>query len=266
MSDLFPPSFFRALARLGRGSALRGVGQSRLPRPGRGVPGYERRPYAPGDEPRCLDVRASARSGHPLVRLREEERGGELSILLDRSASLAPESHRRDWDQRRLALVLGWRQLEAGGRVRVFPGQGPPFPCSSYARRATLQRFLEALPAPRGAAAPPAGPPASARVLLTDPWSPLPERFPGGSTVVTLVLPEEDRPPRGPLSLRAVETGEELEVDLDPGSHALRWDALLEGRQRAILQAGARALLLRCPRMDSPAETILRGAVEVGLV
>ena len=42
----------------------------------------------PGDDPRRVDWRASARARHPLVRRYRDERAGEWLICLDRSASM----------------------------------------------------------------------------------------------------------------------------------------------------------------------------------
>lgn len=63
----------------------------RLPHP-RSTPAglefLEHRELMPGDDPRHLDWRASARSRTPLVRRYRDERAGEWLILLDRSASM----------------------------------------------------------------------------------------------------------------------------------------------------------------------------------
>ena len=79
----------RVAGRLLAGRPLHHSG--RLPHP-RSTPAglefLEHRPLMPGDDPRHVDWRASARSRSPLVRRYRDERAGEWLILLDRSASM----------------------------------------------------------------------------------------------------------------------------------------------------------------------------------
>lgn len=276
---LFPPEFFRALERLGRRPARAGAGRAAGWRRGAGLPGFDRRPFRPGEDLRLVDWRASARSRSALVRLREEERGGELLLLLDRSASLCPRHGRRDDDQRRLALALGWLQLQSGGTVRLCAG-GPPRLFAGFERRAALQRALEELPPPAGGdeALPiaPARGPAPRLVALTDPWSGEPwwrslkaaARRSAESLSVTLVLAEEDEPPAEGLRLLPVEGGPPLTVDLAAGraAYARRWEEWLQQRHRRCAALGVRALELRCAAAGAPATAILEAASLEGLV
>jgi len=261
---LFPPEYFQALAGLARRRSRPGSGSAAVPRAGRGLPGFERRAYAQGDDLRQIDWRATARAGAAQVRLREEERGGSLRLVLDRSASLTPGHHRRERDLRRLALAFGWLHLEAGGALRLaVPGEGEQL-FAGFERRGALQRRLEEL-------GPPAGEAGGAELLrpgravwLTDPWSEAPASCPGEATVVSLILPEEDEPPAGGLHLRAAESGEELEVQLDPGDWAGRWEGWLHQRQLRLRAAGAAAVELRVG--EGSATAALQRAEEAGLV
>lgn len=266
-APLFPPDFFAALAALSRRRARPGGGLAADPRAGTGLPGFEHRAYTPGDDLRRIDWRASARSARPQVRLRERERGGELRLVLDRSASLAPRHPRRDRDQRRLALAIGWLHLEGGGMVRLHAGDLPARLFAGFERRAALQALLEQLPPcaerRRGAAA--AGLPGRL-VWLTDPWSELPAAFAGGACVVSLVLPEEDEPPAGGLLLRGAEEGGELRIELDPAVFARRWEAWLAGRDRRLRALGARPVELRCGQVAAAAASLLQAAAEADLV
>ncbi|RMH01223.1 MAG: DUF58 domain-containing protein [Planctomycetota bacterium] len=265
---LFPPAFFHALAGLVRRRRL-GPGRAAAPRAGRGRRGFEHRPWSPGDDLRLLDWRATARFDRPLVRLREEERGGRLRLVLDRSASLAPGSARRDRDQRRLALALGWLHLESGGVLELVVGGTPGRLLAGFERRAEFQSLLASLPAPAGNDRVAAGGEAAVRpgptVWLTDPWSGLPGALGPRKRVAELILAEEDRPPAGGLLLRAAEAEEGFEVDLRPERWARRWEAWLAERWARIRAAGAEAVPVRCPTEEDPVGLLLR-AEEAGLV
>ncbi|TAH38652.1 MAG: DUF58 domain-containing protein [Planctomycetota bacterium] len=275
---LFPPEFFRALERCSRARALPGAGRAAAARRGSTSPGFERARYATGDALAAVDWRASARRDTLLVRLREEERGGELCLVLDRSASLQPGQPRRDQDQRRLALALGWLRLEAGGSVRLHAGS-PPLQFSGFERRSALQEALRALPAPQGSDAPPAA--AAARgarrvLVLTDPWCGEPTwsflataaRRCAQTACVSLILPEEDTPPQAALDVTAVEGGGSLRADLDAGreAYARRWEAWLAQRRARAAACGARLVEVRCGRAGASAAHILETAGRAGLV
>ncbi|AUB82118.1 hypothetical protein THSYN_14945 [Candidatus Thiodictyon syntrophicum] len=80
----------RAVAAIRGGKPLAHGGGLHHPRAvADGLEFQEHRPLLPGDDPRRVDWRASARSRHPLVRRYRDERAGEWVICLDRSASMA---------------------------------------------------------------------------------------------------------------------------------------------------------------------------------
>jgi uncharacterized protein (DUF58 family) len=79
----------RAVAAIRAGKPLVHGGALHHPRAvAEGLEFQEHRAWLPGDDPRRLDWRASARSRHPLVRRYRDERAGEWLLCLDRSASM----------------------------------------------------------------------------------------------------------------------------------------------------------------------------------
>ncbi len=282
-SELFPASFFQALGRLPPPRPWRGPGLAEERRRGGGQPGTEHRPGQPGDPPRLVDWRATARRGRPWVRLREAERGGELLLVLDRSASLSPGTAVRDRDQRRLALALGWRALEGGAAVWLAAGPGPWRRFQGPGRRGALRSALEALaePAARDAELLPPPPPrrrgTRRSVLLTDPWAgPAWEDWmerlrradpgTGARLWVVLVLPREEDPPHELLALRPCEEeapGFAADPGADPAAWRRSWRAFREGGRR---RRDARGLLELELGLHGDAAGLLRRAREAGLV
>ncbi len=66
-------------------------GQRPRPHPvAAGLEFHEHRPLAPGDDPRHIDWRASARAREPQVRRYRDERAARWVLCLDRSASMGP--------------------------------------------------------------------------------------------------------------------------------------------------------------------------------
>lgn len=85
------------------------------------------RDYAPGDDPRTLDWKASARRGRPIVRQFQVERGQELILLVDcgrRMASTAAVGSSRGWTKLDhaldAALQLAAVALQEGDRVGLL--------------------------------------------------------------------------------------------------------------------------------------------------
>jgi uncharacterized protein (DUF58 family) len=110
--------------RLLRGRPLHQGGHWLHPRPAPGgLEFLDHRPLMPGDDPRHLDWRASARNRQPLVRRYRDERAGEWIICLDRSASMG--AAQGVWPlARQLASALSFLLLNLEHRVglAVFSG------------------------------------------------------------------------------------------------------------------------------------------------
>jgi len=106
--------------------ALPYPGERRARRAGFGEEFYDHRYYVPGDDPRLIDWKASARVGRPVVRRREEARSGRFWLWVDGSKSM--ELYDKAAYAERVARVLiaaatGERlRLAAKGRL-VRPGR-----------------------------------------------------------------------------------------------------------------------------------------------
>jgi uncharacterized protein (DUF58 family) len=89
------------------------------PRQGSGTDFAEPRAYQPGDDPRRLDWRASARSGAPLVRTYHAEFSRPLCLVIDRRASMrfATRARLKVTQAVRVALWLAGRESRTGGEL-----------------------------------------------------------------------------------------------------------------------------------------------------
>jgi uncharacterized protein (DUF58 family) len=107
----------RVAARLLAGSPTRPYGTSpRRRRAGRGLEFLELHGWAPGDEPRDVDWRATARAGRPVVRRHQDEAFSTVLLAVDASASMAADAAK--WAcARRLAAALAYLLVDAGHRV-----------------------------------------------------------------------------------------------------------------------------------------------------
>ena len=218
--ELFSREFFCALDALKRRRELPGRGKAEIFQVGRERRGFEHREYQPGDDPRSIDWRAYARTGRRWLRLREQERGGHLLLLLDRSASMTANGIARDFAQRRLALALGWLQTEAGGTVSAGAlGTHSP----GVMTRDGLRSWLTSLPPCQNAAGGWALPAAQRRIVLTDPWCVIPKSLPRATEIVCLLDVLEEHPPLGRLQLRAAESDEQLAVTMDARHWQRSW-------------------------------------------
>jgi len=86
---------------------------------GRGMDYAESRVYQPGDDVRRLDWRLAARSGRLHTKLFQEEREGQLLVLLDASLSLRFGTRVRfkSVQAARAAAMAAWLAVRAGERV-----------------------------------------------------------------------------------------------------------------------------------------------------
>lgn len=89
---------------------------------GRGMDYAESRAYQPGDDVRRLDWRLTARSGRLHTKLFQEEREGQLLILLDQHASMRFGTRVRfkSVQAARAAALAAWYAVRAGERVGLM--------------------------------------------------------------------------------------------------------------------------------------------------
>lgn len=94
-------------------------GERISPQQGAGTDFAEPRAYQPGDDPRRLDWRASARSGTPLVRTYHAEFSRPLCLVIDRRASMRFGTRMRPKVTQavRVALTLAAQEFRSGGEL-----------------------------------------------------------------------------------------------------------------------------------------------------
>lgn len=94
-------------------------GAHRSPFRGRGMDYRESRLYSPGDEPRQMDWRLTARRAAPHVKVFAEERERPLWLAVDQGPSMRFGTRRafKSFVAAELAALLGWAAVEAGDRV-----------------------------------------------------------------------------------------------------------------------------------------------------
>jgi len=89
---------------------------------GRGMDYAESRAYQPGDDVRRLDWRLTARIGRLHTKLFQEEREGQLLILLDRHAAMhfGTRVRFKSVQAARAAAIAAWYATKAGERVGLM--------------------------------------------------------------------------------------------------------------------------------------------------
>jgi uncharacterized protein (DUF58 family) len=134
-----------------------------LPGAGSGArPSHRRRPamdfrehrmYAPGDDVRFVDWRASARQEHIFIKQGEQLKNASIYLLVDCSASMTWGTPPKSQSTLELAAALGFMTLAQGDRLIVVPlidpekGKGPPplGPVSGKGQFPGLLNYLRAL-------------------------------------------------------------------------------------------------------------------------
>lgn len=107
---------------------------------------FQHRPYVRGDDLRAVDWRASARTGHPLVKERHQPSRRPLTLLLDTSASMAfPGNASKLRQAKVLAAALAFLALRRGDSVAVSRLRGPLF--ERVSRLRPVPRALHAIAA-----------------------------------------------------------------------------------------------------------------------
>jgi len=237
--SILGPSLLRRLSRLRL--AARQVGAS-TPHGGRtsghvgsGVEFAEYRTYQPGDDARRVDPGVLARLGQRVVRQQHADRGLDVTVVVDMTASMGVGSKARHAAS--IAAGLMWIALQQGDRVRVaaFDGDGVQWaPVASDRRRSAAA--IEWLAARRAHGRSALGPVVrslgprlvrhSLLILVSDAWhDDLLEAVRalagyGQEIVVVVVLdPSEIEPERlglGSLELQDAETGAITTIDVSP--------------------------------------------------
>ncbi len=221
------------------------AGRHRSVRLGESLDFADYREYHPGDDFRRIDYNLWARLGVVLIRLFEAEDELPLRVLVDTSGSM--DFGRKFDTARELAAMVAYIALASGERVRLLTVPGPdrvshhgPW-ARHLGRWPELEGWLERLEpgggtdliaAARLIAAPGAhrGPVVLISDLLAPGWDQAVDVLGalGGGVVLHVLSPAELDPDlTGDLTLRDVETGEELPVSFS-GDAAARYRARLD--------------------------------------
>ena len=241
--------------------------------PGRGEDFFQHRAYVSGEDVRSVDWRASARTGHLLVKERHRPLRQPLALLLDRSASMQFAGKERCALQ--LAAGLALLALQRGDPVSLFAlhergfraaGRALPAGRSGEAAELLVQRTPRAGRANLAAALsslPGAALSGSHAVLVSDLYGDEEQLSSGlralvraGAAVSVLhVLSARERElPASAPALRDLETGEERAVT--PGEElGPRIEAWLNRLRAAAARAGAELIPAAA---ESPAALTLR--------
>ncbi|MBL8603016.1 MAG: DUF58 domain-containing protein [Myxococcales bacterium] len=252
--------------------ALRGqvrgqrAGDHRSLRKGPSVEFAEHRPYAPGDDLRRIDWNAYGRLDELVVRLSAAEEDVTLHLLVDASESMATGTPTKWHEAQRIAAAVGYASLTSGERVSLTVSLGgrtaPAAPLRGRGAWSRFERALESIvpegrscldEAARRAITGPSGRDAAA-VVLSD-------ALDEGATLRCLallsaarhsttfvhLLSQDELDPRldDDATLVDVETGERLDVAVDPGllrAYSAKLDAFCREVETECQRRGVRYL------------------------
>ncbi len=128
-ASLLDPDFLRVLEALRRrlaSDARSGrIGEGPSGRRGSGAEFLEHRRYEPGDDPRHLDWAALARSGTPVTKLYRAEEETLLRIVLDASGSLGFGDPPKLELAQRVSAALAYLALASGRRAQLWVARSP---------------------------------------------------------------------------------------------------------------------------------------------
>ena len=220
-------------------------------RPGGGSEFLDFRQYAPGDDPRTIDWRSSARSRSPQVRRFVKESAGDWFILLDCSASMVIDRGHKWARAIQLTAALAYLVLHQDhGVALVLFSDRPEYRLPPGHGRGQYGRLLRALktnhPRPRRSGT-------DLRCCLEQ----VPRRgnvivisdflaadgLMGGIDLLSIqadrlralqILSDRDiaMSPTGPLQLEDIESGQRLEIDTSTLTADNRLSTLLQHRDR----------------------------------
>ena len=144
-------------------------GERLSPRHGSGTDFAEPRVYQPGDDPRRLDWRATARSGTALVRTYHTELSRPLCLVIDRRASMrfGTRARLKVTQAVRVALMLAGREVRTGGELAAVLLDAPCQWLPAARRARSLKRLVDAAVAPCPPREPDTGEPGWDKILAT---------------------------------------------------------------------------------------------------
>lgn len=287
---LLDPAFMRELEVLRRRLEIRarsgGAGEQVSRRRGSSAEFHEHRAYAPGDDLRRIDWAAYARSGEPVLKLFRAEEDAVARIALDVSASLDHGTPNKFVVAQRLAAAIGYMALARGERASVTLCAGDARHREVPASRGrsgvpSLLRTLS-LAKPKGSTDLTASVDFVVRqsgrpgllVVLSDFFDAGPvlralgrARAAGHDlALVQVVSPDEVDPEfEGDLALEDAETGQLVEVTMDPAAleaYALRFAGLCEELRAFARSRGGAYVRVRS---DEPLEGPVRRLVARGI-
>ena len=281
-SDLLGADFVRELEVLRRRLEIRArsgnSGEHLAKRRGGSSEFQEHRPYSPGDDMRRIDWAAYARTGEPVLKLFRAEEDVIARLVCDASASLGVGEPPKIDTARRLAAAIGYMTLARSERAQVFvAGEGIVRENTPVRGRNSLPALLKSLTAiePKGGTdlaraidtvVRKSGRPGML-VAISDFFDSGPittalgRAVKAGHDVVLaqIVAPDEIEPSfEGDWALEDVETGETVEVTMDPAAieaYVVRFAGLCE--ELRAWSRRHRAAYVRV-RTDEPLEAAVR--------
>jgi uncharacterized protein (DUF58 family) len=241
-------------------------------RAGDGSEFLEHRDYAPGDDPRRIDWRASARTRRTQVRRYRDEASADWHLCVDVSASMGSAGAAKWSMAQRLAIALAYLLLTVGQRVGLIAFASGPVSVLPVGRgRRQLTRLLAQV----GGIAPGVGGATSLAAVESHvgPRDPLfvlgdflredalcPElaRLAHGARELHAIMigTALDRAPPVSASVEDVETGERIDVRAEPSAPAAEWLALQEKLRRCCRARGI--VLSTCDVGESWRDVVLR--------
>lgn len=266
---------------------LRGVwsGRHRSMRLGESLDFADYREYFPGDDFRRIDYNLWARLGSVLIRVFEAEEEAPVRVLVDASASM--EFAGKFQTAQKMAAVVSYLSLASGERVRLatVPGPDRRSLVGPWGRHVAawpqMEAWLEQLQPAGGTDLPGAarlvigsgslrGPAVMISDLLAAGWQRSVDLLGtgAGGVVVHVLAPQELNPDlTGDLTLRDVETREELAVSMDGRAvsrYRERLDSFITEARARARRAGMDYVLV--PAGPNAAEPAIKALIEAGAV
>lgn len=251
-SSLLDPGFVRELEALRRRLEIRArsghAGERLAKKRGGSAEFEEHRPYAPGDDPRRIDWMAYARTGTPVTKVFRAEEDVVLRVMVDASASMGHGEPSKFEISKRLAAACGYMALASSERAQVLAANEGlsrmPAPSRGRAGLVPFLRELDALVASGRTDLARAIDDARKRSPRPGLFIIFSDFFDGGRVMESLgrakasghdlvlvqILSRDEIAPHfeGDFALEDVETGEVVEMTMDP-SALEAYEARLEG-------------------------------------